>query len=209
MSARVVLVDSGGSNLSSVQAALARLSIAAPVTADWSTIQAASHVILPGVGAANTAMQRLAAHDLVRRLPSLTQPVLGVCVGVQLLFASSQESSDRQSTACLGVINAPVERLLASPGLRIPHMGWNKIHATSAVQNTPNQAALMDGLDGAHAYFVHSFAAPVGDYTLASCTHASTFSAVVASANFYGAQFHPERSQAAGARLLRNFLGLE
>ena len=210
MKARVVLVDSGGSNLSSVQAALARLGITAPVTSDWSIIQAASHVILPGVGAANTAMQRLAEHDLVQRLPSLKQPVLGVCVGVQLLFASSEEAdANRDKTVCLGVIHAPVLKLKASDGLRIPHMGWNKIHAAVAAQNASNGAALIAGLDGAYAYFVHSYAAPVGDYTLASCTHGSTFSAVVASGNFYGAQFHPERSQAAGARLLQNFLRLD
>ena len=207
---RVVLVDSGGSNLSSVQAALARLGVNAPVSADWSIIQSASHVILPGVGAANTAMQRLQAHDLVRRLPALTQPVLGVCVGVQLLFASSEEAgTDASPTRCLGVIDAPVQKLKASPGLRIPHMGWNQIHFTDAYQSaSASGAALLEGLDGAYAYFVHSFAAPIGDYTLASCTHGTAFSAVVAAGNFYGAQFHPERSQAAGARLLQNFLAL-
>jgi imidazole glycerol-phosphate synthase subunit HisH len=211
MSRSVVLVDSGGSNLSSVQAALSRLGVSAPVTSDWSIIQSASHVILPGVGAANTAMQRLHAHDLVQRLPTLTQPVLGVCVGVQLLFASSEEASaDAAQTLCLGVIDAPVLKLTASPGLRIPHMGWNQIRLTEAYLSASTSAqALLAGLDGAYAYFVHSFAAPLGDYTLASCTHGTPFSAVVSARNFYGAQFHPERSQAAGARLLQNFLALD
>lgn len=191
----VVLVDSGGSNLGSVQAALARLGVQAPVTADWARISAASHVILPGVGAAGPAMARLARHGLIERLPTLRQPVLGVCVGMQLLFAHSEEAD----TPCLGILAGSVQRLRGAVGVRVPHMGWNRIEV---VRSHP----LLDGLDGQYAYFVHSFAAPAGHHTRATCMHGQQFTAVVAQANFCGAQFHPERSAATGARLLRNFL---
>lgn len=194
----MVLVDSGGSNLGSVQAALRRLGVEAPVTSDWDTIAAASHVLLPGVGAAPAAMQILHGHDLVRRLPSLRQPVLGVCVGVQLLFERSAEGP----VPCLGVLPGQVQRLTSAPGLRIPHMGWNRLR-------TLRPHPLTEGLEGQYAYFVHSYAAPVGPDTLAECRHGSAFSAVVAQGNFMGAQFHPERSGPAGGRLLSNFLAME
>lgn len=196
MSARkVVLVDSGGANLSSVQAALLRLGVDAQVTGHWPTIRAASHVILPGVGAAGPAMARLAAHGLVDKLATLKQPVLGVCVGMQLLF----EASDEGEIACLGILPGRVSRLKGAPGLRIPHMGWNQLQAVSA-------HPLNAGLDQTYGYFVHSFAAEVSALTLASCVHGQAFSALVGRDNFIGAQFHPERSAAAGARLLSNFL---
>lgn len=199
MSTKVVLVDSGGSNLGSVQAAFSRLGVCAPVSSDWEEIQSATHVVLPGVGAAGSSMQRLQKHGLVDKLPSLKQPVLGVCVGIQLMFAHSEESDTR----CLGLFPGRVQRLVGAPGLRIPHMGWNQL-------NVHGDHPLTAGLDGKFAYFVHSFAAasqPAPDgITVASCDHGSCFSAVVARGNFMGAQFHPERSQAVGARLLKNFL---
>jgi imidazole glycerol-phosphate synthase subunit HisH len=195
MNTNVVLVDSGGSNLASVQAAFARLGINAPVVSDWDLIQAATHVVLPGVGAATPAMAKLHAAGLVEKLSKLKQPVLGVCVGMQLLFASSEESNE----PCLNLIAAPVQRLPAMPGLRIPHMGWNRLDVNA-------EHPLCDKLDGQFAYFVHSFAAPIGAYTLASCQHGAAFSAIVARANFMGAQFHPERSQQVGHQLLKNFL---
>lgn len=192
----VVLVDSGGSNLASVQAAFARLGVLAPVTSNWTEIQEASHVVLPGVGAAGPAMAKLRGYDLVEKLAALTQPVLGVCVGVQLLFERSAEGE----IPCLGLLSGRVEKLEAAPGLRIPHMGWNRIDVLDA------EHPLCAGLQGSYAYFVHSFAAGISAQTLASSTHGQPFSAMVARANFMGAQFHPERSQAAGARLLKNFL---
>jgi glutamine amidotransferase len=118
-----------------------------------------------------------------------------VCVGVQLLFARSAESD----TPCLGIIDGTVEKLRGAAGVRIPHMGWNRIEVVRA-------HPLLDGLDGQYAYFVHSYAAPSGAWTRASCEHGQVFSAVVARDNFCGAQFHPERSAATGARLLDNFL---
>jgi imidazole glycerol-phosphate synthase subunit HisH len=196
---RVVLVDSGGANLASVQAAFARLGVNAPVVSHWPEIQAATHVVLPGVGAAQPAMAKLRGYDLVAKLGTLTQPVLGVCVGVQLLFEHSAESD----TPCLGLLPGRVERLGGAHGVRIPHMGWNRVECEGFADHP-----LCAGLAGQFAYFVHSFAAPIGPNTLASALHGQPFSAVVARANFMGAQFHPERSQAAGARLLKNFLEL-
>ena len=192
----VVLVDSGGSNLASVQAAFARLGVLAPVSSDWTQIQEASHVVLPGVGAAGPAMAKLHGYGLVEKLSSLTQPVLGVCVGVQLLFERSAEGE----IPCLGILAGRVEKLNSAPGLRIPHMGWNRIDVLDDAH------PLCAGLQGSYAYFVHSYAAQISLQTLASSTHGQSFSAIVARGNFMGAQFHPERSQAAGARLLKNFL---
>jgi imidazole glycerol-phosphate synthase subunit HisH len=197
---KVVLVDSGGSNLGSVLAAFARLGVVAPITSDWQEIEAATHVVLPGVGAAGPAMAKLAGFDLVHKLKTLSQPVLGVCVGVQLLFEGSAEGD----TACLGLLPGKVERLPGAPGVRIPHMGWNTLEVLS--EHAHSEHPLCRGLAGQYAYFVHSFAAPVGAFTLATSTHGQAFSAVVARDNFMGAQFHPERSQSAGAQLLNNFL---
>ena len=193
-----VLVDSGGTNLGSVRYALQRLGVDAPLATTPAQLRAASHVILPGVGAAGPGMQRLRELELVDTLRGLTQPVLGVCLGMQLLFESSSEGVE----SCLGVIPARVEKLAATPGLRVPHMGWNRL------QRTGEHRLLQDLDDDAHAYFVHSYAAPTGPWTLAASEHGQRFSAVVQNANFYGMQFHPERSGATGALLLKNFLNL-
>lgn len=198
MNVDAVLVDAGGTNIGSVRSALRRLGVDAPLTADAARIRRASHVILPGVGAAGPAMQRLERAGLVGTLRELRQPVLGVCLGMQLLFERSGESD----LPCLGLIAAEVGRLPAAADLRIPHMGWNRLQI-----ERPH--ALLDGLDtDAHAYFVHSYAAPAGAWTLASCTHGMSFSAIVQKDNFFGMQFHPERSAAAGSLLLKNFLAL-
>jgi glutamine amidotransferase len=194
----VVLVDAGGTNIGSVRYALQRLGVDAALTADAATIRAADKVILPGVGAAGPGMARLRELGLVELLCSLKQPVLGVCLGMQLLCAHSEEGD----TECLGLIPAPVRRFSEAPGLRVPHMGWNLL---SAKQAHP----LLAGLGGdEQAYFVHSYAVPVGDWTLASSDYGEAFSAVIARDNYYGMQFHPERSAAVGAKLLRNFLEL-
>lgn len=192
----VVLVDSGGANIGSVRYALERLGVVAEMTADPATIRAADRVILPGVGAAAPAMARLRELDLVDTLRDLRQPLLGICLGMQLLF----ESSDEGDVDCLGLLPGRVGKLPASPGVRVPHMGWNRIEPTrdsSLLQDVPN---------GAQAYFVHSYAAPVTEDCLASCDHGGPFAAVVQRRNVAGAQFHPERSAEIGARLLRNFL---
>lgn len=194
---RVVLLDSGGANLGSVRAAFERLGVDAPVSSDWSTIRAATHLVLPGVGAAATAMEKLRSNGLAALIPRLTQPLIGICIGMQLLFERSEESG----TECLGLLPGSVEKLSPEPGIRVPHMGWNTLEVEVA-------HPLVAGLDRQWVYFVHSYAAPVSERTLASCTHGKPFSAVVASDRIMGAQFHPERSSVAGARLLQNFLAL-
>jgi len=191
----IVVVNSGGANISSVLHALRRLGAEPQFTDNAATIKAAERVILPGVGAAGTAMDVLQARGLVEVIRNLRQPVLGICLGMQLLFDSSAED-DAQ---LLGLIPARLEQLSGGQGLRVPHMGWN------AIENL-RQDRLTDSLDGEWFYFVHSFAAPVGAWTLSTSTHGDTFSAIVQQDNFYGAQFHPERSAKAGAELLRGFL---
>lgn len=191
----LVVVDSGGANIASVLHALRRLGTDPVFSADPATIRKGSRVILPGVGAAGRAMAVLHEHGLVDVLRGLTQPVLGICLGMQLLFDFSEEDQ----AELLGLIPGRLERIPQTPGLRVPHMGWNHL-------NTVRPDSLCEGLGGEWFYFVHSYAAPVGESTLASCTHGLAFSAIVRQKNFYGAQFHPERSAGAGAKLLQNFL---
>lgn len=194
---RLVLLDSGGANLGSVQAAFERLGVSAPVSSDWNTIRSATHVVLPGVGAAAAAMARLRANGLDKLIPKLTQPLIGICIGMQLLFERSEEND----TDCLGLLPGSVRRLSPSAGVRVPHMGWNRLQAVGS-------HPLVAALDQQWVYFVHSYAASNSSRTLAACEHGESFAAVVASDRIMGAQFHPERSSAAGARLLQNFLAL-
>jgi len=194
----VVIIESGGANIASLQYALARQGIASHVSADLERIRAASHVILPGVGAAADAMMRLRRRGLDTAIPSLRQPVLGICLGMQLLFESSEEGQ----ASCLGVIPGRAALLATAPGLPVPHMGWNTV---APLRPHP----LLAGLQGGdYAYFVHSYALALSEATIASTEYGSAFSACVQWRNFYGAQFHPERSASVGARLLRNFLEL-
>jgi imidazole glycerol-phosphate synthase subunit HisH len=193
---RVVLIDAGGANIGSVRYALQRLGIEAALTGDAAQIRAADRVILPGVGAAAPAMARLREHGLVETIRTLHQPLLGICLGMQLLFEASEEGD----VETLGRLPGRVARLQGGPGLRIPHIGWNRL---ALRQPHP----LMDGIDdGARTYFVHSYAVPVTSDCIAACTYGETFAAVVARGNVCGAQFHPERSAGAGARLLANFV---
>ncbi len=196
---RIVLVDSGGANIGSVRYALQRLDVDAELTGDGDTIRRADRVILPGVGAAAAAMQRLRELDLVGTLRALDRPLLGICLGMQLLHASSEEGD----VDCLGLLPGRVRRMVAAPGVRIPHMGWNRLHKCG------HDSPLLDGIsDGAQVYFVHGYAAEEDANTIASSEHGGRFAAVVQSGNIAGAQFHPERSGPAGLRLLANFLGL-
>jgi imidazole glycerol-phosphate synthase subunit HisH len=194
----IVIVASGGANIASLKFALDRLEARAELSCDPVRIQRASHVILPGVGAALDAMTRLQASGLDTLIPSLTQPVLGICLGMQLLYDSSEEGPAR----CLGIIPGAIAKIPDEPGRPVPHMGWNTLEIE-------RESPLLDGV-GAHdyAYFVHSYAVPPGDATLASCHYGKAFSACVGWRNFYGVQFHPERSAATGARVLRNFVGI-
>lgn len=196
---RVVLVDAGGANLGSVRCALERLGVAPELTADAGRIRGADRVILPGVSTAATVMGRLQALDLVETLRGLRQPLLGVCVGMQLLF----EHSEEDDTPCLGLLRGRVRRIPGGPGLRVPHMGWNRLHL---LRTDPLLAGFADG---EYAYFVHSYAADTTGDCIADTCHGQPFAAIVRRGNVMGAQFHPERSAAAGARLLHNFLTLE
>lgn len=197
MNADVVLLDSGGSNYASLQAAFERLGARCQQSEDPARIRAATHVVLPGVGSAGAAMAAITERDMAPLIRSLTQPVLGICLGMQILFSHSEESD----VALLDLIPGRVRRLAASGGIRIPHMGWNAI---TAVRNDP----LLAGVNGQDFYFVHTYAADDSDYTLARCRHGQAFPAMVRSGNVYGVQFHPERSGPQGSRLLANFLGI-
>jgi len=196
--ADVAIIDSGGANLASLRYALDRLGASSVVSADAALIAAAPRVLLPGVGAAADAMARLRSSGLDRLIPQLRAPLLGICLGMQLLFEHSAEGD----TACLGVIDGQIERLRAAPGLPVPHMGWNTLEIQC-------EDPLLAGISAAdRLYFVHSYAAPVCEGTLASVHYGGELCASVRRDNFRGVQFHPERSSAAGARILRNFLAL-
>lgn len=193
----VALVDSGGTNIGSVRYALDRIGVRSALTADAATITAADRVILPGVGAAGPGMRRLHDAGLVEVLRGLEQPLLGVCLGMQLLFESSAEDG---GTPCLGLLPGEVVGIPGSPTERVPHMGWNTLEV---LRDDPSVSGIPAG---SRAYFVHSYGAPVTDDTVATTTHAGHWTAIVRRANRWGAQFHPERSADIGARLLTNFV---
>jgi len=183
-------VDACGANISSVLSALSRAGSDPVVSADAKVIKAADRVILPGVGAAGNAMARLRSCGLEGVIPALTQPVLGICVGMQVLFKSSEEDD----VDCLGVFDARLEKFSAASDCPVPHMGWNKIEPIAGhplFNNLP---------ESAYCYFVHSYRAPCFDHTVASTDYGSAFTAAVARDNFAGVQFHPERSAAIGAQ---------
>jgi imidazole glycerol-phosphate synthase subunit HisH len=193
-----IVIGCCGANLASLGFAFARLGFEIPVTVDPERVVRASHVILPGVGAAKDGMARVTAAGFAEVIPALKQPVLGICVGMQLLFAGS----DEEDTTCLGIIDARVRRLDPSGRLPVPEMGWNGLQKSGA-------SRLLDGVpNGGYAYFLHSYAAPVGPYTRATSDYGGAFTAVAEQDNFFGTQFHPERSSALGATVLDNFLKL-
>jgi glutamine amidotransferase len=196
----VIIIANGGANIASLQFALQRLDVGSTLSADADKIRGASHVILPGVGAAADAMQRLRQLQLHTLLPELSQPVLGICLGMQLLFEASDEGEG--GVQCLGIIPGRATRFTSAAGRPVPHMGWNTLQLQRS-------SALLDGLSAdAYAYFVHSYALALSEATIASCRYGDDFSACVQWRNFYGAQFHPERSAQVGAALLKNFLAL-
>ncbi|QPG06633.1 imidazole glycerol phosphate synthase subunit HisH [Salinimonas marina] len=200
MSQRIVIVNTGCANISSVRFALERLGVSVEVSDQEKVIKAADKVFLPGVGTASAAMQSILQKQLTPTLQTLTQPVLGVCLGMQLMVSTSAESSAGEID-CLKLMPGAVKRMQAN-GQRLPHMGWNTV--SSATENP-----LFAGIDdGTYFYFVHSFAVPVYEHTLASCEYGQPFSAAIGHNNFYGVQFHPERSGDAGAQLLTNFVNM-
>jgi imidazole glycerol-phosphate synthase subunit HisH len=192
----VAIINSGGANIASLKYALRRLNVAAELTVDPDRIRAASHVILPGVGAAANAMDNLRRHNLDVVIPTLAQPVLGICLGMHLLAESSEEDDAK----CLGIIPASATKLTGSPQNPVPNMGWCPV-------NIERDHALLDGIEpGTYFYFVHSYAVSPGAFTQATALHGTEMTAVLAHRNFVATQFHPERSSSAGARLLQNFL---
>ncbi|KGJ96456.1 imidazole glycerol phosphate synthase subunit HisH [Colwellia psychrerythraea] len=204
-----VIVDTGCANLASVKFAVERLGYQVTVSDDVELIQQADKVILPGVGSAKHAMANIKAKNLVTVLQNLTQPVLGFCLGMQLMTESSTEGKqtsteggNSEDVYCLKLIPTKVEPLKAHEN-RLPHMGWNTLTHVS------NHPIFNDIAVGDYFYFVHSFAAPVSKYTIASCEYGSTFSAAIAKDNFIGCQFHPERSSTLGSKIILNFLELD
>ncbi|PPV06204.1 imidazole glycerol phosphate synthase subunit HisH [Xanthomonas bromi] len=192
----LALIDAGGANLGSVRYALERLGIEARLVRDATGLQGADRVILPGVGAAPEAMKRLRAQGLIEPLRQLQVPLIGICLGMQLLFERSEEGD----VECLGLLPGVVRHMTPALGIRVPHMGWNQLVPM-------RESALLAGLpERASAYFVHGYAAPVTPDTVAACDHGGLFTAVVQQGLRCGAQFHPERSADTGARILRNFL---
>lgn len=195
----VALLSYGAGNVASVQFALERLGATVRLTADPVAIAGAERLILPGVGQAGWAMARLQALGLVGPIRDFPRPLLGVCLGQQLLFEASEEGG---GTPMLGLIPGQVRRLQPDPVRTVPHMGWSRLQI---VRGDP----LLAGLgDESWAYFVHSYVCPDGPATLARADYGDPVPAVVRQANRWGCQFHPERSSDTGARILRNFLEL-
>jgi len=197
--AEVTIIAYGAGNVASVQFALERLGATVRLTDDPFTVAEAERVILPGVGAAGYAMSRLAELELIAPIRAFPRPMLGVCLGQQLLFERSDEGD---GVELLGFIPGTVERLEPAGALPVPHMGWSRL---TRERDDP----LLEGVaDGAYAYFVHGFVCPDGPATVARADYGGPVPAVVRSGNRWGCQFHPERSAQAGATILKNFLGL-
>lgn len=192
---KTAIIKYNAGNVQSVMYALDRLGASYVYTDNEAEIRSADRVIFPGVGEAGTAMAYLKKHGLDKIIPSLTQPVLGTCIGMQLMCAHSEESD----TTCMGIFDVAVKRFPQETGMKVPHTGWNNIYNLST--------AITDGLPkDPYMYFVHSYAAPVGPYTIAECNYIHPFSAMLNRDNFYAAQFHCEISGDAGERILKNFL---
>ena len=199
---RVVILDTGCANLLSLARAVSRLGLEPEVTRDPKLVKAADRVFLPGVGTARAAMAELEKRGLPDLIRSLSQPVLGICLGEQLLAKRSEETG---GVDMLGLIPAEVRELRVG-SLPLPHMGWNRVFP----DDSPMAKHLFAGLPaGEWFYFVHSYAMPVNEFTIASAEYGEPFTAAAARDNFAGVRFHPERSGKAGAKLLANFLGVE
>ncbi|OAN18461.1 imidazole glycerol phosphate synthase subunit HisH [Photobacterium jeanii] len=204
---RIVIIDTGCANVSSVRFAIERLGYQVTVSKEAEVVLAADKLFLPGVGTASEAMKNLEQRNLVSLVKQVDKPLLGICLGMQLLGAISEEqgTQGQQQVPCLGLCDAPVKKMNTGK-LPLPHMGWNTVTPKT------NHPLFKDIPAGSYFYFVHSYAMPVAapennsDYTIASCEYGQTFSAAIQSGNYYGVQFHPERSSKVGAQLIKNFL---
>jgi glutamine amidotransferase len=195
----IAVIDGCGNNLTSISNALKTLGVYYEITHCAKTITGASQVILPGVGVASQAMRALHKYKLIDVIQSLKQPLLGICVGMQLLF----ERSEEDAVDCLGLIPGSVKRLPLLKGYPVPHMGWNRLDLVK------KDCPMLQGINqGDYVYFVHSYAVLSTEHALASCQYNETFAAIVQYNNIYGMQFHPEKSAETGLQLLRNFVAL-
>lgn len=195
---KVVIIRYNAGNICSVDYALKRLGVVAEISADPAVIRSADKVIFPGVGEAETTMEHLKATGLDKLIKDLKQPVLGICLGMQLMCKHSEEGD----ADCLGIFDAEVKRFVPKRHEdKVPHMGWNTI--------TDTNSALFNGFDkDEFVYFVHSYYVPVNEHTAATTDYIHPFSAALHKENFYATQFHPEKSGSVGERILKNFLDL-
>ncbi|HSM48469.1 MAG TPA: imidazole glycerol phosphate synthase subunit HisH [Draconibacterium sp.] len=197
----IVIIKYNAGNIESVNNALNRLNVRAEITADHNKIKNADKVIFPGVGEASTTMEYLRKHELDKLIKSLKQPVLGICLGLQLMCSHSEEND----TDCLGIFDERVIRFVPKAGeefiTKVPHMGWNAInHLKSNI--------FSEDIENGYVYFVHSYYAGLGKHTIATCNYINPFSAALHKDNFYATQFHPEKSGEIGAKILKNFINL-
>jgi len=195
---QVAIIDSIGSNLASLKFALDRIKVNFIVTNEVKQISNSSHIILPGVGAARNAMNKLSQHEIIETITTLSQPTLGICLGMQIFM----EHSEEDDTSCLGVFGDSCKLFENQENYPVPHMGWNTIELESS-------SNLSTGINsGTHFYFVHSYYVPLNSQTIASTTYSKKFSSIIQKDNFVGTQFHPEKSGEQGSILLKNFTKL-
>lgn len=193
----VAIIDYNAGNVRSVQYALDRLGVEAVLTRDHQLIREADRVIFPGVGEASSTMRYLKEHGLDELIRSLTQPVLGICLGMQLLCEYSEEND----TPCLGIIPQRVRKFKPVSGEKVPQIGWNQVYGLASDLFSP-------ALERQYVYFVHSYCVDEGPYTIALTDYAGPFSSAIRKDNFYAVQFHPEKSGKVGEEILRGFLSL-